>query len=517
MTAHFSRPLSAAPHGAPDGLTAGGLVGGLAIDALLRPHGALDRPFDLGGGPGADRESADLVFGRYTLLTHSRELLVDGVPAPLGARCLEVLMVLMEASGELVTKDQILDRVWPARTVEENCLQFHISTLRKALGEDRDFIRTVSGRGYRFTPEITPRARQSSAARRALSVDRSDSFIRLESGNIPRATSELIGRESAARDVKALVAANRLVTLVGAGGVGKTCLALEVARQLAQDFDGGVWIADLGAVSGAPGVLCAIAAALGLLGSTKSFDDLARELRAGRRLLVLDTCEHLVEAAAELAEALLRVCPDLRIIATSQQPLRAEAEWLYRAAPLDVPPATTIAPVDPECAALKLFLVRASAAHPELRFDPPTLAAAIQVCRRLDGFPLAIELAAANVAALGIEGLAERLDDGLALLIHGRRTAAIRHRSLRAAMDWSYRLLSDVERAMLRRLSVLEGAFTIGEAQAAAADDDEIGPNVIPAMTGLVSKSLLLRQDVADARFRLPEFLRRYILDHQDR
>jgi predicted ATPase/DNA-binding winged helix-turn-helix (wHTH) protein len=465
------------------------------------------------------RNSQALLFGRFRFVTHSRELSADGAPVAIGNRALEVLFVLIEARGELVTKDELLSRVWPTTTVEENNLQFQISTLRKALGRDRDFIRTVSGRGYRFVAEITVEGPRSRADMETRAIDQLGANVvdlraAQGSGNLPAPTSEIVGRDAPLLDVAALVAANRLVTLVGAGGIGKTRLAIELAHRLLPAFDG-VWVAELGSVSDPESAASTVAVALGLGGGPISPARLNAALGQRRMLLVLDNCEHVIDAAASIAETLLHANAQLQVVATSREPLRADGEWVYRVPPLDVPPEGE---ADLEAvlqhSAARLFAERTRAAAPATLLGPGVAAAITKICRRLDGIPLAIELAAARAATLGVECLAARVDDRLSLLTDGRRTAPARHQTLRATLDWSYELLTEPERVVMRRLSGFAGDFTMEAASLTAAFGD-VGPaEVVQSLASLVAKSLVVIE-VGDAapRYRLLETMRAYAVD----
>jgi predicted ATPase len=262
------------------------------------------------------------------------------------------------------------------------------------------------------------------------------------------------------------------VTLAGAGGIGKTRLALEVARRLVPNFADGVGLAELAPLTDPQLVPDTVASALRLApGSGMSSGERVAEALAGRQVLVvLDNCEHMIEAAAHMAEALLRASPGVCVIATSREPLRAVAESVYRVPSLDVPDEDIVDVDDVRLyGAVKLFVARAQAAEPRFVLDPPHAAAVASICRHLDGIPLAIELAAARIAALGIEGVASRLDDRFRLLTSGSRTALPRQQTLRATLDWSHDLLSDSERALLRRLSVLAGSFSLHAATSIAA------------------------------------------------
>src|SRR5882762_1901377 len=290
--------------------------------------------------------------------------------------------------------------------------------------------------------------------------------------NLPAPTSELIGRATALAEVTELLGVHRLVTLIGAGGIGKTRLGLEAARELLPGFADGVWVAELAPLSDPGLVPVTVAVALGLTlpAGAESPERVATALGAKRLLLVLDNCEHVIEAAARMAEALLRTNPGARVLATSREPLRAPGEYVYRVLSLEVPAEGTEDREDLlDAAAVKLFVARARAV--DLRFSPDARTAAITgaVCRRLDGIPLAIELAAARTATLGLEGLAARLDDRFRLLTGGHRTALPRHQTLRATLDWSYELLSERERVVLQRLSVFAGSFGLEAAREVAA------------------------------------------------
>ncbi len=454
-----------------------------------------------------------IAFGRFRVLPRRRELLADDKPIRIGGRAFDLLMVLIEAPGAVVSKDDLLARVWPDRVVTETNLQTQILALRQAFGAQRDLIRTVAGRGYQFTGEIhfvspNPDKRVTDglpvAAEDAVAVQT----------NLPQPVSELIGRAAEVEEVSNLVHASRLVTLTGAGGIGKTRLALAVARRLLLRFPDGVWLAEFSPLSDSSLVPATVAAAVGLEpgGGEVSVQRLAQALAARRVLLLLDTCEHVIDAAASMAEAVLRAGSAVHIIATSREPLRAEGEQLYPVSPLAVPPEDAEDLL--EYGAVRLFVERARAAEPDLapdRYRATTIAA---ICRRLDGIPLAIEMAAARVASLGVEELAGRLDDRFHLLIGGKRTALPRHQTLRATLDWSQELLAEPERVLLRRLAVFAGAFSL-EAVGAVVPSDAIGsPEVLDGLSNLVAKSLVVAEvNTTIPRYRLLDTTRAYALE----
>src|SRR5207248_5147856 len=292
--------------------------------------------------------------------------------------------------------------------------------------------------------------------------------------NLPEPVSELIGRDAQLDEILDISASHRLVTLTGAGGIGKTRLGFAAARRLLPRFADGVWAIELAPLSDPELVPVAVATALGLelASGTASPLSVANALRSQQLMLVLDNCEHVVAVAAQLTEALLRASPAARVIATSREPLRTDGEWVYPVPPLAVPKEGSPDSEDPlRYGAVRLFVERARAATPHFSPDAGVATAITGICRRLDGIPLAIELAAARAAALGIESLAARLDDRFRLLAGGRRTAMPRHQTLRATLDWSYELLTEPERVVLRRLAIFPGGFTLQAASAVAAGD----------------------------------------------
>jgi len=335
--------------------------------------------------------------------------------------------------------------------------------------------------------------------------------------NLPAPTSELIGRAAALAEVTELLGVHRLVTLIGAGGIGKTRLGLEAARELLPGFPDGVWVAELAPLSDPGLVPVTVAVALGLTlpAGAESPERVAAAVGAKRILLVLDNCEHVIDAAARTAAALLNANPSARVMATSREPLRTPGEYVYRVLSLALPAEAAQDRADLlETAAVKLFVARARAV--DRRFSPDACSAVIigAICRRLDGIPLAIELAAARTATLGLEDLAVRLDDRFRLLTGGLRTALPRHQTLRATFDWSHELLTQSERVVLRRLAVFAGTFTLEAASAVAANVDNSAAEVVHCVANLVGKSLL-SADVtgATAHYRLLETTRAYARD----
>src|SRR6266850_3149407 len=436
----------------------------------------------------------------------------------LAPRAFAVLRYLVEHPGRLVAHDELLEAVWPKTFVQPEVLKSHIASIRAVLRDDARrplFIETLSRRGYRFIAPVTDGALASQAAAREISRTAVTPAgpPRSRTTNLPEAVSELIGREAELGQVTALVIEHRLVNLVGAGGIGKTRLVLEVARHLLPRYPDGVFVAQLGPLSSPELVPATVASALGLthVADTVSAEGVARAVGTKKLLLVIDNCEHVIEAAAGMAEALLRASPGVSLVATSRETLRVPGEYVYRVPSLDVPAEDNQDMDDVfRYGAVKLFVSRARAAEPRYVAEGRVAAATAAICRRLDGIPLAIELAATRIVGFGVEGVAARLDDRFRLLTGGRRTLP-RHQTMRATLDWSYELLSESERVVLRRLGVFVGAFTLDAVSAVAAGVDIPASQVADSVANLVGKSLV-STDVGGAivYYRLLETTRAY-------
>lgn len=438
-------------------------------------------------------------FGPFELRPAERLLTRDGVPVEIGSRALDVLAVLLEQPGEIVDRSALLDRVWAGVTVTDGSLRAHVAALRKALGDSGDtggrYVATVAGRGYAFVASMT----------RNTGPAHPPGPARVTPG-LPAAKTELIGREAELRDVLALHADHRLLTLAGPGGIGKTTLALAAARCLARNYAGAVAVADLTPLDDSDLVAPAIVAALGLqrVPSTVAFGEIVASLERTRLLLVIDNCEHVVERVAEIAEALLQA-PEIRLIVTSQEPLRAAGECVYR-----VPPLATGEDGLSGSGALDLFTARVRDANPDFALHGELRETVGMICRRVDGIPLAIELAASRAALIGLEGVAAGLDRRFELLRGGRRTAAPRHQTMRAALEWSVELLSVAERHVLGQLGVFAGSFPLAAAEAVAAGPDGTG-EVAACVANLVVRSLVSREPAShETRYRLLETVRAY-------
>jgi predicted ATPase/DNA-binding winged helix-turn-helix (wHTH) protein len=440
-------------------------------------------------------------FGNYRLFPERRLLFAGDRPLELGSRAFEAVLALVEARGALVTRKQLCQRLWPDTNVEPHNLDQQMSMLRKALGADRDLIRTETGRGWRLaTPvKVVPVVAVTALA-----------------SNLPVAITPLIGREHELSELPDLITAHRFLTLTGAGGIGKTQLALEVARRVLGCFGDGAWLVEFGPFTDPQVVPSAIARTLSIEPELNGIERLAIALERKHLLLVLDNCEHIAAAVAPVVESLLHRVPRLHILATSQETLNVDGERIHGVMPLKVPLASdTDAASAMEHSAVQLFVERAKAADSTFVLDDQSASVVSRICRRLDGIPLAIELAAARVAALGIDAVAKRLDDRFRLLTGGRRTALLRHQTLAATLDWSYGLLSEAERAVLRRLAIFAGSFTLESAGLVAADGDRIDQRCAEGhILDLVRKSLVAIDFRASARrYRLLETTRAYAVE----
>lgn len=335
--------------------------------------------------------------------------------------------------------------------------------------------------------------------------------------SLPAPVTSFVGREDDLATLTGLLPTTRLLTLTGTGGVGKTRLAIEFARTVAGCFPGGVRLIELEALADPALVPQAVATALGLPGqpSRPVLDHLLAALRTRRLLLVLDNCEHLIAASAGLVEALLRGCPSVQVLATSREPLALQGELTWRVPSLAVPAEASHSPSElAGVPSVQLFVDRVGFARPAFVLTDANAAAVAEVCRRLDGIPLALELAAARVRAFSVQELAARLDERFRLLTGGRRTALPRQQTLRATLDWSYDLLTESERGVLPWLSVCAGGFTLAAAEAIVAGT-AVGPaDVVEVLPRLVDKSLIqTEEDNGETRYRLLETVRQYALE----
>ena len=459
--------------------------------------------------PGAPTKDV-ISFGPFSLIASERVLTREGTPVELGARALDTLIVLLSRPNEVVTKRDLLAQVWPDVVVDEGSLRFHIASLRKALGDGEEgsrYIATVAGRGYCF---VAPTSRSGHPDKAAAAHSAS-----YTSPALPGRLTRMVGRVEEIRDIAARLADSRFVTIVGAGGVGKTTVAVGVAHDLIETFEGAVTFVDLSTLSDPAVVAPTIASLLGV-STDDAVSSLMAYLRDKRMLLVLDTCEHLIEAVAALTSRIFVAGLQVHLLLTSRESLRVEGEHVYRLEPLACPPEgpeITAASAQTFPAA-QLFFERAAASGSRLAFSDADAAIVAGICRKLDGVALAIELAAGRVEAYGLKRTAALLDERLTLRWPGQRTAQPRHKTLQATLEWSYGLLSELERDVLRRLAVFVGQFTLEAALAIVtcpAIDEGL---VFGAIDSLVAKSMVAaRPTGAMMRYRLLEATRTYILE----
>jgi predicted ATPase/DNA-binding winged helix-turn-helix (wHTH) protein len=460
----------------------------------------------------AAEEREVISFGPFTLTPGERLLTKSGVPVKLGARALDILITLARRPNEIVSKKDLMARVWPDVTVEEGSLRFHVASLRRALGDGKDgarYITTLPARGYCFVAHVT----------RSNVQDRSDGEVSdsLPQANLPGRLTRMIGREREVAGISAQLLAERFVTIVGPGGIGKTTVAVAVVHELIDSFAGSVLFVDLGMLLGPEQVPASVASMLGL--SVRSDDPtpgLIAYLRDRHILLILDTCEHVIDVVANLAAAIFASAPRVHILATSREALRAEGEHVYRLAPLACPPdmPDLTAAYAKTFPAIQLFLDRAGASGSQQPFGDPDATMVASICRKLDGVPLAIELAASRVEAYGLKQTAMLLEQRLGLSWEGQRTAPPRHKTLLATIDWSYNLLSELERAVLRRLAVFVGDFTLDAALAVVTDATIDQRSVFGAVDSLIAKSMVASHRAGGmVRYTLLDSTRAYALD----
>jgi predicted ATPase/DNA-binding winged helix-turn-helix (wHTH) protein len=452
-----------------------------------------------------------IAFGRFRLLPSQHLLLEGDRPVLLGSRALAILLALVRQAGEVVDKAELIAIVWPSTFVDETNLRVHVTALRKALRDGEDgsrYIVTIPGRGYRF---VAPFA----AAVAAPEVLPPSAAVTAPQGGLPLSVTQIIGRDGVIASLSTLLRQRRFVTLVGPGGIGKTTVAVAVARAVAAANRDGVSFLDLGPITDPTLLAGSLAAALGLAVSADNpLPGVIALLRQKQMLLVLDSCEHVIEAAAATAEELFNAAPGVQILATSREPLRAAGERVHRLAPLDSPSASAGLTAAAALAypSIQLFVERATASLDDFRLSDADAPVVAEICRRLDGIPLAIELAAGRVAAFGLRDLAARLDDRFRLLMSGRRTALPRHQTLAATLDWSHSLLPDAERKLLRHLAVFAGEFTLQAAITVVCDLP--AGEVIDHLADLVAKSLVAADlRVGQAQYRLLNTTRLYALD----
>jgi len=451
-------------------------------------------------------------FGRFTLDSMQRTLCMDGTPVPLGITDFNLLCVLVERAGDVVPKEDLMRLVWGRTAVSDNALYVHVNALRKALGED--CIVNKQGRGYRFVLPV--RRTEPQRPPRPQTKPRLGNLPSLSAGSLAGNPTRLIGRSEHLRLVSSLLAAGRLVTLTGPGGVGKTRLALQAASEASPDFSDGVWLVELATLSDPELVAGAIAVALGIQigANARTLDALSRRVARKSMLIVLDNCEHVIAACAGVVEALLAAAPDVKILATSREPLSCSGEQIFDLPALAVPSETATPALMRGVAALDLFIERAKEADANFQLADDELAIVARICRRVDGLPLAIEIAAAWASPLGLEMLEERLDGSFKALRRARSTTPLRHSTLHASLEWSFGLLSAAEQTVLCRLAAFAGGFSIDAAEAVAGDDVVPPEQVFEHVADLTHKSMIaVVPGSQPRRYRLLETTRAFMFE----
>ncbi|ABA73700.1 MULTISPECIES: ATP-binding protein [Pseudomonas] len=438
-----------------------------------------------------------LRFGPYAFHLRQRLILEGDRQLRMGGRALDILQVLVERAGQVVSKEQLIALVWPTSVVEEINLRVHIAALRRALGEGENgqrYIVNVPQRGYSFVAPV-----QGDSVTQVVFEN-----LQAPQHNLPARLTPVTGRDSLVGGLVRQLPLSRLLTVTGPAGVGKSTVALRAAELLLQHFRDGVWQVDLSLIDENIPLLDHLLKTLDL-----DFPTLA----ARHALLVLDNCDHLHQACRSLLQTLLDAAPRLSILATSREPLRLALEVLQPLAPLTLPKASALNSVAEVMgySAVQLFVSRARARQHGFSLREQDLETVRDICRRLDGLPLAIELAAAQIDALALVGLQTQLDQGLQVLSHGRRTAVPRHQSMKAALDWSYQRLSEQEQRVLQRLSVFKMAFTL-DAAIGVISCAQLPPSTLVAVVEQLAAKSLLTTDRSSGtlRYRMLNITRRY-------
>lgn len=436
------------------------------------------------------------------------QVLTDaGTPLALGARAVAVLTALVSRANEYVQKSAIMDVAWPGLVVEEANLSVQMSAIRRVLARvpgGESWIETLARRGYRF---VGPVIKISGSPSPNATVGR-------ERTNLPQMLQSFVGRERELAEIKRLLPGTRLLTLTGTGGIGKTRLTLQAAAEAGDAYRDGVWFIDLAPLVDPALVPSALAQVLGVKESAgqslvKSLSD---HLRAQEVLVVLDNCEHVLDACARLAETLLRESAGVTLVATSREPLRIGPERTYPLGTLPLPDPQGDAQSIAQSDSVQLFVDRARQHRPGFDLQDQRARAVAEICVRLDGIPLALELAAARMAVLPVEQIVRLLDQRFRLLAGGSRSDLPRHQTLRALLDWSYELLDEAERQFFARLSVFAGGWTLAAAEVVGAGETIAKDDVVYRLIALVEKSLVVADEDGD-RYRMLETVREYARD----
>jgi predicted ATPase/DNA-binding winged helix-turn-helix (wHTH) protein len=457
----------------------------------------------------SDSVHSTLKFGPFELSIRERVLRRDGMALPLGSRAIDILIYLAERPGEVIGKRELIDQIWSDVNVEEGSLRVHVAAIRKALADGQfgnRYVANLRGRGYSFVGPVT--------RLEGVAIDRRDDGR--SEVPLPAQVIKMIGRDPVLDDVKDRIRHGRFVTLLGPGGIGKTTVAVAAGHAMAEEFNGVVHFVDLGNLTDPRLVPTAVGTSLGLtLEAMDATAELLDAVRPQKLLIILDNCEHLIGAVASLAERLFQEATQVHVLATSRELLRVEGEYCYRLLPLGFPPESLQTAGEMlSYPAIQLFVERVVAKARDFVLRDAEAPYVAEICRKLDGLPLAIDLAAARVATLGIRNTVTSLASRLERLKLGRRTSVARHRSLRASLDWSHDLLSDTEKVVFRRISPFVGHFTLEGAEFVVGELGSSDGEIFDAIAGLVEKSLLTtRIDETQILYRLLDTTRAYALE----
>lgn len=441
----------------------------------------------------------EVQFGPFVLKSGRRTLTRDGNPVTLGSRAMDILACLTSNAGRLLTNAEIIRHAWPDTFVDETNLRVHISAIRRALGDTKResvYVTNVPGRGYTFIAEVT-RKTHSAAETRPANAAR---IVPVER----RANPKLFGRASVVERLSELLLDARLLTIVGPGGIGKSAVARAVLGRSSAEV---VWV-DLAELSSGELISTEVASKLDIPPRNDDIDGVISGVLEGRDIvIVLDSCEHVVDEAAHFVESILGRTAFPRFLATSREPLRSVGEWVHRLSPLDMPETGTTVAEAMESPAVQLFVERAAACRGGYKLSDDDVSHVVELCQQVDGIALAIELAAARMDTMSAKTLSKSLKESFRVLSRGRRTALLRHQTLRATLDWSYFVLTPKEQKAIQQLSIFRGWFTADAASAVLGHPDEV-------VEDLVSKSLVVAEPLSDTtRYRLLDTTRFYAVE----
>lgn len=434
------------------------------------------------------KRSGSISFGPFVLIPERQLLLQNGARVRIGRRAFDILLALVQRPGEVVSKRELISHAWPDILVDDGNLKVNIATLRHLLGEESGpsrYIATVTGRGYRFVAAV----QFSALDHPALICDP----LPKRANNLPACNTRVFGRTEAVSAILRDLATSRLVSIIGPGGVGKTTVALAVAELATESFDAGVWLVEFASLADQSLIPNAIAKAIGANARSANMSNaLCNDLRDRNMLLMFDNCEHLIDEVAYWADRILRSAKNVALLATSREPLCVTGERVRRLSGLRAPPIAERIDADEAMAfpAVQLFVDRASAACGSFKLDDENAATVAEICHRLDGLPLAIDRVTTRVDAGGVGKMLDHLDKRFHMF-DGYHAGPDRHRTLTASVDWGYSLLPAAEQAIMRKLSIFNGAFSLDSACAVAGGDGVEPAEAMQGVANLVAKSLL--------------------------